>query len=407
MSKRVVFIVLDSVGVGALPDAAAYGDCGSNTLGNLAKAVGGLRLPCLGRLGLGNITAIVGVPTVACPAAAYGKMAAASAGKDTTSGHWELAGLCLDKPFPTYPSGFPPVLIAAFEKAIGRKTLGNIPASGTEIINVLGEENLRTGFPIVYTSADSVFQIASHEDVTPLPELYRFCTVARELLQGEHAVGRVIARPFTGFPGAFVRTANRRDFSLKPPGRLVLDVIKAAGMEVAAVGKIYDIFAGQGITRHVATKSNFEGIAQTLEFLRTVEQGMIITNLVDFDMLYGHRNDPVGYARALTEFDERLPDVLVTLRREDLLIITADHGCDPTTGSTDHSREYVPVILYGQQIISGPVGVRQTFADAGETTLAWLGLPALGTGEVMAVWGGESEKCRPMTSLPKSGMDTL
>lgn len=387
MGKRVVLVVLDSVGIGEMPDADQYGDAGSHTLGNMAHALKGLKLPHLAQLGLGNIEAIEGVPKVSKPTGAFGKMAEAAPGKDTTTGHWELAGLILDKPFPTYPQGFPPDVIASFEQAIGSKTLGNVAASGTEIIERLGEEHIRTGYPIVYTSADSVFQIAAHEEVIALEELYRYCTLAREILQGEHGVGRVIARPFIGKPGSFTRTSNRHDYSLLPPGRLIFDVIKEAGMEVAAVGKIRDIYAGKGITQHISSKSNMEGVDKTLEFLEKVDRGMIMTNLVDFDMLYGHRNNVEGYGKALEEFDGRLPEILSSLKPEDLLIITADHGCDPTTPSTDHSREYVPLLLYGEQVIPGtPVGVRKTFADVGETSLAWLGLPTLGVGELMKVW---------------------
>ncbi|MZP28424.1 phosphopentomutase [Heliobacterium undosum] len=384
MKKRVILIVLDSVGIGELPDADRYGDRGSHTLGNIARAVGGLRLPHLAKLGLGNIDAIDGVAPVERPEGAFGKMAERAPGKDTTTGHWELAGVVLDKPFPVYPDGFPPEVMEAFEKAIGRSTLGNVAASGTEIIERLGEEHMATGAPIVYTSADSVFQIAAHEEVIPLEELYRYCQIARDILQGDHAVGRVIARPFVGVPTAFRRTTNRHDYSLKPPGRLAFDVIREAGQEVAAIGKIYDIYAGQGFSRHVSTRSNMEGVDHTLAYMREVDQGLIMTNLVDFDMLYGHRNDPEGYAQALQDFDARLPEILAALAPEDLLILTADHGCDPTTASTDHSREYVPVLLTGREVQHGvDVGVRSTFADVGETVLAWLGLPSLGVGQVI------------------------
>ncbi|MBC9784869.1 phosphopentomutase [Heliobacterium chlorum] len=383
-NKRVILIVLDSVGIGELPDAGRYGDEGSNTLGNIAQAVGGLKLPHLGRLGLGRITPIEGVSPAASPTGAFGKMAERAPGKDTTTGHWELAGVTLEKPFPTYPEGFPQVVIDAFEQAIGRKCLGNVAASGTEIIERLGSEHMHTGYPIVYTSADSVFQIAAHEEVIPLEELYRYCQIARDILTGDHAVGRVIARPFVGGPGSFTRTTNRHDYSLKPPGRLIFDVVKEAGQDVAAVGKIYDIYAGQGITKRVTTKSNMEGIDQTLSFMRDVDRGMIVTNLVDFDMLYGHRNDTERYARALEDFDQRLPEIHDALQEGDLLILTADHGCDPTTPSTDHSREYVPVILAGSAVPAGTdLGVRNTFADVGETALAWLDLPSLGVGESM------------------------
>ncbi|MBM7865156.1 phosphopentomutase [Heliobacterium gestii] len=385
MKKRVILIVLDSVGIGELPDADRYGDRGSHTLANIARAVGGLRLPNLAKLGLGNIDVIAGVSPAERPDGLFGKMAERAPGKDTTTGHWELAGVILDKPFPVYPDGFPPEVMETFEKAIGRSTLGNVAASGTEIIERLGEEHMATGAPIVYTSADSVFQIAAHEEVIPLEELYRYCQIARDILRGDHAVGRVIARPFVGVPTAFRRTTNRHDYSLKPPGRLVFDVIAEAGREVAAVGKIYDIYAGQAISRHVSTRSNMEGVDRTLDYMREVAQGLIMTNLVDFDMLYGHRNDPEGYARALEEFDGRLPEILAALQPEDLLLVTADHGCDPTTPSTDHSREYVPVLVTGQQIPSGiPLGIRSTFADLGETVLDWLELPTLGVGQAIA-----------------------
>ncbi|MTV49304.1 phosphopentomutase [Heliobacillus mobilis] len=383
-NKRVILIVLDSVGIGELPDAGRYGDEGSNTLGNIARAVGGLKLPHLGRLGLGRIAPIEGVPPEVRPTGAFGKMAERAPGKDTTTGHWELAGVILDKPFPTYPEGFPREVLDAFEQAIGRKCLGNVAASGTEIIERLGSEHMSTGYPIVYTSADSVFQIAAHEEVIPLQELYRYCQIARDILTGDHAVGRVIARPFLGCPGSFTRTTNRHDYSLKPPGRLIFDVVKEAGQDVAAVGKIYDIYAGQGITKPVTTKSNMEGIDQTLSFMRDIDKGMIVTNLVDFDMLYGHRNDTEKYAQALEAFDQRLPEILNALQEGDLLILTADHGCDPTTPSTDHSREYVPVILAGSAVPAGTdLAVRNTFADVGETALAWLDLLSLGVGESM------------------------
>lgn len=366
--KKVTLIVLDSVGVGALPDAGQYGDSGSNTLVHTARAVGGLNLPNLGQMGLGNIIEIDGVPPVAKPTAAYGKMAEQSAGKDTTTGHWEIAGLILKRPFPVYPNGFPPGLIEEFEKRIGRQVIGNKVASGTAIIEELGAEHMATGGPIVYTSADSVFQIAAHEEIIPLDELYRICRTARELLTGEHAVGRVIARPFTGQPGAFQRTANRHDFSLEPPGETILDHLKEKGLPVVAVGKIEDIFAGRGITRAVHTKGNPDGIEQTLAAMRYSPAGLVFTNLVDFDMLYGHRNNARGYADALEEFDRRLPEITAALQVEEILIITADHGCDPTTPDTDHTREYVPLLVYGRPVGGGVnLQVRQTFADVAAT----------------------------------------
>nr|WP_190238872.1 phosphopentomutase [Pelotomaculum schinkii] len=373
--KRVALVVLDSVGVGELPDAGKYGDTGSNTLCNIARSVGGLRLPNLAGLGLGNIIHIAGVPPAKKPAASFGRMAELSPGKDTTTGHWELSGLILERPFPVYPDGFPPELIRAYEERIGRKVLGNKVASGTAIIEELGEQHMATGLPIVYTSADSVFQIAAHEEIIPLEELYRICRIARELLTGEHAVGRVIARPFTGGPGNFKRTMNRHDFSLKPPGQTVLNLLKNNGIPVIAIGKIRDIFDGEGITDSIPTKGNTDGMEQIINMLKSVTGGLIFANLVDFDMLYGHRNNPRGYAEALEELDLRLPELLKLLREEDVLIITADHGCDPTTPSTDHSREYVPLLVYGKTLRGGiDLGVRETFADVAATIADSFGL---------------------------------
>jgi phosphopentomutase len=383
--RRVVLIVLDSVGVGALPDAAAYGDEGSNTLGHLARAAGGLRLPNLQWLGLGNLTEIAGVPPRADTLGAYGRMAEASAGKDTTIGHWELAGLISLRPLPTYPQGFPADLIAEYERRIGRKVLGNKPASGTVIIEELGAEHLRTGAPIVYTSADSVFQIAAHEEVIPIAELYRLCQIARELLQGEHNVGRVIARPFIGAPGNFTRTERRRDFSAPPPGETILDHLVAAGRTVWAVGKIDDIFGGRGISFSTHTHDNMGSVNQTLRYMGEAGRGLIWANLVDFDMIYGHRNDAAGYARALEAFDARLPELMAALGAEDALIITADHGCDPTTSSTDHSREYVPLLVYGRAIRPGvKLGARATFADVAATIAEWLEVAPPQAGESFA-----------------------
>lgn len=371
--KRVILIILDSVGVGALPDAAQYGDDGSDTLGNTARIVGGLHIPNLQRLGLGNIHDILGVPPASAPQAAYGRMAEQSAGKDTTIGHWEIAGLISPKPLPTYPHGFPRELIAEYERRIGRKTIGNYPASGTVIIEELGAEHMRTGFPIVYTSADSVFQVAAHEEIIPLEELYHICRVARELLRGEHNVGRVIARPFIGQPGGFKRTDRRRDFSAPPPEPTLLDRVVEAGQTVWGIGKIEDIFAGQGISHAIHTHDNMDGIDKTLETMERAGPGLIFTNLVDFDMLYGHRNDAQGYARALEAVDSRVPELLLALRPYDLLVFTADHGCDPTTAGTDHSREYVPLLVHGASIPGGiNVGTRSTFADLGATIAEWL-----------------------------------
>lgn len=379
---RVTLIVLDSVGCGDAPDAARYGDEGSNTLGNTARAVGGLRLPNLGRLGLGNLTGIEGVPPVDPAAGAFGRLTEVSAGKDTTTGHWELAGVVLEQPFPLYPDGFPADLMAEFEARIGRGSLGNYPASGTEIIEELGEEHMLTGKPIVYTSGDSVFQIAAHEQIIPIAELYRICRIARELLTGEHAVGRVIARPFVGQPGNFTRTERRQDFSLEPPRETILDAVKAAGQEVMGVGKIEDIFAHRGLTRSNHTGNNMAGVDAILEFLGTGASGLIFANLVDFDALYGHRNNPQGYAEALEAFDRRLPEIEAALGPGDVLVITADHGNDPTTPSTDHSRERVPLLVSGGPVAPNvDLGTRPTFADVAATiadllAVAWSGAGA-------------------------------
>lgn len=385
---RVVLIVLDSVGVGALPDAAEYGDQDpvSNTLANTANAVGGLSLPHLGHIGLGNILPIQGVPPSSSPAGAYGRMAEGSKGKDTTTGHWEIAGLCSSTPFPTYPQGYPQQVIEAFEEQIGRQTLGNYAASGTVIIQDLGDEHLRTGYPIVYTSADSVFQIAAHEEIIPPEELYRLCRVAREILSGEHNVGRVIARPFVGpVDGKFVRTENRRDFSAEPPHRTVLDRLVAAGRRVMAVGKIEDIFAHRGISDAIHSTNNMACVDATLQFMRDGEAELIFTNLVDFDMLYGHRNNPRGYADALEAVDARVPELLGEMRPGDLLFFTADHGNDPTTSSTDHSREYVPLLAAGDRVRAGTdLGTRDTFADLGATIADVLGIGAIPVGTSFA-----------------------
>lgn len=370
--ERIILVVLDSVGCGALPDADLYGDVGSDTLANTARAVGGLQLPNLQRLGLGNLHSILGVPASASPLAAFGRMAESSAGKDTTIGHWELMGVISPQPLPTYPHGFPPELIAEYERRIRRRTLGNYASSGTVILDQLGAEHMRTGYPIVYTSADSVFQVAAHEEVVPLEELYRFCRIARELLTGEHNVGRVIARPFLGSPGAFKRTPNRRDFSAPPPERTLLDRVLLAGKTVFAVGKIEDIFAGQGITTAVHTTDNMDGIDKTLEAMSSTGTSLIFTNLVDFDMVYGHRNNAAGYAEALEAVDRRLPEIIGALHSNDVLILTADHGCDPTTPSTDHSREYVPLLVLGAQVNPVDLGTRKTFADVAATIADWL-----------------------------------
>ncbi|KPL21023.1 MAG: phosphopentomutase [Anaerolineae bacterium SM23_84] len=383
--QRVILIVLDSVGIGALPDADQFGDEGSDTLRNTARAVGGLHLANLERLGLGNIHPVAGVPAVDEPLAAYGRMAEQSVAKDTTIGHWEIAGLISTVAFPTYPQGFPADLIAEYERRIGRKTLGNYPASGTVIIEELGVEHMRTGWPIVYTSGDSVFQVAAHEDVIPVEELYAICQTAREMLTGEHNVGRVIARPFVGTAGAFHRTDRRRDFSAPPPGPTLLDHVLAAGQTMWAVGKIEDIFAGQGIGHAVHTHDNMDGVDKTLEAMQEAGPGLIFTNLVDFDMRFGHRNNPQGYAAALQAADERVPELMEALRRDDVLIFTADHGCDPTTASTDHSREYVPLLVYGSAIQGGvDLGTRPTFADLGATVAEWLRVTPPDAGESFA-----------------------
>lgn len=363
--ERVIWIVLDSLGIGSMPDAASYGDEPSDTLGHLALQRP-LKLPNLGRLGLGNIKPIAGVQPSPSPAGAFGKCALASPGKDTTTGHWEMAGIVLEHPFPLYPRGFPPEVMEPFETRIGRKTLGNKPASGTEIIKELGEEHLRTGRPIVYTSADSVFQIAAHEDVIPLGELYRMCEIAREILRGPHEVGRVIARPFTGEPGHFTRTANRHDYAVPPPAPMLLDRLAERNVRVTAIGKIDDIFLHRGIAEAIKTKDNADGMEKTEKAAARCFDGLIFVNLVDFDQLYGHRNDTTGYAEALEAVDRWLPRLQLAGR--DALILTADHGCDPTTSSTDHSREYVPLLVGGEAVRAGVnLGTRSSLADIGQT----------------------------------------
>jgi len=379
--KRVIIIVMDSVGIGELPDAGKYGDEGSNTLGNISIHIPKFKLPNLEMLGLGNIDGIKGINRHSRAIGCYGRMIEKSAGKDTTTGHWEIAGIILDKPFPVYPNGFPEEIINKFEKAIGRKVLGNITASGTEIINTLGQQHVITGYPIVYTSADSVFQIAAHEEIIPVESLYEMCRIARDILKGEHAVGRVIARPFVGIEGKFVRTDRRRDFSLKPIRKTVLDYAVEKGYKVKAVGKIEDIFGKQGITDAIHTHNNMDGVNRTIAYMKEEFEGLIFTNLVDFDMMYGHRNNVEGYANALMEFDSKVPEILDYLRHDDMLIITADHGCDPTTASTDHSREYVPLLVYGEKLKKGVnLGTRQTFSDIAATVAEYLELPDIGVG---------------------------
>jgi phosphopentomutase len=374
--RAVVLVVLDSVGIGEAPDAAEFGDEGSATLPHIAESIGGLSIPNLEKLGLGRIVPIEGVAPVDNPAGAFGSLTEQSAGKDTTTGHWELAGIVLERPFPVYPEGFPPDVIEKFEAAIGTGTLGNCAASGTEIIAALGKEHLESGKPIVYTSADSVFQIAAHVDVVSLERLYEMCRIARAILRGPHEVGRVIARPFTGAPGRFERTPDRHDFSVLPPRPTVLDEISEAGMEVRGVGKISDIFGGRGLTSSRPTRSNDDGITAVVEEVDAISRGLVFANLVDFDSSFGHRNDPQGYAGALEAFDHRLPELLESLRDEDVVIITADHGNDPTTPSTDHSRERVPVLCAGGRVASGvEVGERRSFSDCGATIADLLGVP--------------------------------
>jgi phosphopentomutase len=372
--QRAMILVMDGMGVGEAPDAAAYGDTGSCTLGHLAEAVGGLNLPNLGLLGLGNIIPVKGMPPVSEPGAAYGKMQERAAGKDTTSGHWEMTGVTLASPLPVYPHGFPPEVIAAFEERTNRKVLGNKVASGTQIIEELGAEHLQTGSPIVYTSADSVFQIAAHEEIIPVPELYRICEIARQILTGGHAVGRVIARPFIGTPGHFQRTVRRHDISLPPPAPTLLDRLNDAGYQVAGVGKVYDVFAGHGVNRPIPANGNREIALKALSAFQDMDRGLVFATLVDFDMLYGHRNDTAGYADALKRFDEFLPEMLGSLKAGDILAITADHGNDPTTAGTDHSREYVPLMLAGPQIIRVDIGTRRTMADLGATLASLFGV---------------------------------
>ncbi|HEV3220648.1 MAG TPA: phosphopentomutase [Candidatus Acidoferrales bacterium] len=366
--SRVIWIVLDSVGIGALPDAADYGDVGRTTLGHIAESRP-LHLPNLVRLGLANIAPLAHLDPQAAPIGCFGKGATHSPGKDTTTGHWEMAGIWLVQAFPVYKNGFPPEIMEPFEKAIGRKTLGNKPASGTEIIKELGEEHMRTGFPIVYTSGDSVFQIAAHEDVIPIAELYRICEIARKLLDGPNRVGRVIARPFTGTPGNFRRTERRHDYAVEPPKPMLMDVLKDRGTPVFGIGKIHDIYNGRGVENYVTTKNNADGMEKIAAALAAQSGGLIFANLVDFDMLYGHRKDVEGFAKSLEEFDLLLGEMIPKLAPSDLLLITADHGCDPDQRwpTTDHSREYVPIITYSSGGRKGvALGTRQTLADMGQ-----------------------------------------
>jgi phosphopentomutase len=367
--ERVIWIVLDSVGIGELPDAAQYGDVGRDTIGHIARSRP-LHLPNLVAMGLANIKPLAHLEAAVKPTGAFGKAATVSPGKDTTTGHWEMAGIWLDRAFPVYPHGFPKELIAEFERRIGRRTLGNKPASGTEIIKELGEEHVKTGFPIVYTSGDSVFQIAAHEEVIPIAELYRECQIARELCDGPNRVGRVIARPFTGPVGKFRRTERRHDYAVEPPKPMLLDVLGDLGVPVFGIGKIHDIYNGRGVGKYVTTKNNSDGMAKLTESLTREPRGLIFANLVDFDMLYGHRKDVEGFAKSLEEFDELLGPFLRQMRTSDLLLITADHGCDPdpVNPTTDHSREYVPILAFSPGAAGGTnLGVRSTLADMGQT----------------------------------------
>jgi phosphopentomutase len=379
MSRRAAIVVLDGVGAGAAPDAAQYGDVGSDTLGNVARAVGGLSLPHLESAGLGNISAIAGVAPNPAARGAWGIMTPQSAGKDSTTGHWEIAGVHLAKPFPTYPNGFPPDVVAEFEERTGRRVIGNVVGSGTAVIDRFGPEHIDTGAWILYTSADSVFQIAAHEQVIPLDELYKGCEIAREMLVPPHDASRVIARPFVGAPGAFTRTTHRRDYSIVPPAETLLDALEAASIPRHGVGKVDDLFAGRGI-QAAHTADNAEGIAAIGAWLSGAPSGLLFANLVDFDQAFGHRNDVPGFYGALRQFDAALPGLLAHLREDDLLFITADHGNDPTTPSTDHARECVPLLALGRRVRPGSLGVRSTFSDLGATVGEWLGVPFRGRG---------------------------
>ena len=380
MFTRVIVIVLDSVGIGELPDAGLYGDEGSNTLGNIAAQVP-LSIPHLASLGLPHVVTLAGTPAPVSPRGAYGRMAERSKGKDSVTGHWELMGIVLERAFPTFPHGFPPEIMAEFERRIGRPSLGNVVASGTTIIDELGPRHLETGHPIVYTSADSVFQIAAHEGVVPVPQLYEWCEMAYDITVKGHGLGRVIARPFVGQPGAFSRTSNRHDYAMPPIAETLLDRLTAHGHPVTSVGKIADLFAGKGIGQSNPTRSDADGIDRVESLMATQDRGLIFCNLVDFDTQYGHRNDVAGYAANLERFDGRLPGILDRLRPTDLLVVTADHGNDPTTPSTDHSREYVPILLAGAAVARGAnIGTRDTFADLGQTLAENFGVGALAHG---------------------------
>ena len=383
VNNRVIWIILDSVGMGAMPDAEKFGDIGANTIGNISEKVGGLNIPNLINLGLGNIDNIKGLEKNDNPAGCYARMSELSNGKDTTIGHWEMVGIHSKEAFPTYPNGFPVEIIEEFCKEVGCDgILGNYPASGTEIIKDLGLEHMKTKKPIVYTSADSVFQIAAHESVISIDELYSMCAKAREMLKNNHAVARVIARPFEGEPGNFTRTSNRRDYSLQPPKYTLLDDMKEKGLDVIGIGKIEDIFANKGITEAIHTKDNMDGVDQTIKYIKEKNKGLIFTNLVDFDSKWGHRNDYKGYAQGLEEFDKRLKDILEAMNDNDILFINADHGCDPTTEGTDHTREYVPLLVYGKSLNKGiNLGTRDSFADVGQTIAELFNLEKLEVGE--------------------------
>ena len=389
MTRRAALIVLDGVGIGPAPDTAAYGDLGSNTLGNVARAAGGLSLPNLEAFGLGCCAPLTGVRAVPSPQAAAGVAVPVGAGKDSTTGHWELCGLTLVQPFPTYPNGFPPRFTEAFARETGRGVLGNRTASGTQILEDLGEEHLRTGAWILYTSADSVCQIAAHEERVPVAELYRACATARALLTGEDQVSRVIARPFVGRPGAWRRTERRKDLSLPPPGETLLDRLAAAHIPRVGIGKVDDLFAGRGIAS-IHPRTNAETYAAITSALRTMERGFLFTNVLEFDQSWGHRNDVPGYLAGLAALDDALPGLLAPVRNEDLVIITADHGNDPTTPSTDHSREVVPVLAYGPRVQPRPLGIRGTYADVGQTLAEFLGVPPLASGQSFLgeIWDG-------------------
>ncbi|WP_438432265.1 phosphopentomutase [Gorillibacterium sp. sgz500922] len=376
--RRICLIVLDSVGIGELPDAAKFNDQGAHTLGHIAERVEGFALPNLQKLGLGNIAPLKNVPAADKPEARYGKLAEVSVGKDTMTGHWEIMGLKIEVPFNTYPDGFPPALLDEFERRTGRKVIGNKPASGTEILDELGEEQMKTGAWIVYTSADSVFQIAAHEEIIPLEELYEACRIARELTMAEeYSVGRVIARPYVGEPGSFKRTPNRHDYAVKPPQPTVMNRLRDAGLDVIAIGKINDIFVGEGVTEATPTKSNEHGMQVTIETMGRDFRGLAFTNLVDFDSLYGHRRDPEGYGQALMDFDRALPELMAKLTAEDLLILTADHGNDPIHAGTDHTREYTPLLVWSPSMAQGgSLGIRRTFSDIGATVADNFGVSA-------------------------------